>query len=133
MKNPFRDYSKYMAIEPYLLSNSVVVGANSTNTLTFTIDANYDYEWSGFFYKATGEFKFQPVIDQKQLFKNYVNNYGFAGRVNTTQIGMNLWYRFRVPFICSRNTTITLNLTDLSGSSNTIEFTFDGLKCLYNT
>lgn len=127
-----KDYSKYMSIEPYLLANSVVLTANGSNLMTFTIDANYDYEWFGFTYKATGEFKFQPVVDQKNLFKSFVNNYGFAGRVGSTQIGMSLWYRYKVPLICARNTTLTINITDLSGSSNTVEFTLDGVKCVYN-
>ncbi len=121
----------YLSKEPYIFSNNAVVSANSQASIVFSIDGSFDFEFFKFSYKSTGAFKIQFVNDTKVLFKNPVSNAVFAGLQGSTYIGVNLWHTFKVPYKVFKNTNLTAIITDISGSSNTVEIVLDGIKYLY--
>ena len=114
--------------EPYVYADTVIVGGNSTAQLIFTIDGSFDYDLFKFSYKSTGSFKIQIANQQKLLFKNPVSNSMFAGLEGSTARGLALWHTFKRPYRVFRNSTLTINLTDTSGSSNSVEIALDGVK-----
>lgn len=123
--------SNYISKEPFLQSGVVVVSANSSADITFSIDGSYDFEFFKFSYKSTGAFKIQFVNDVKSLFKNPISNAVFSGLEGSTMRGLNLWHTFKVPYKVFKNTNLIAKVTDISNSSNTIEIVIDGIKYVY--
>lgn len=131
MNRSQRSMENYISKEPHVDSQSVVVSANSVNTVSFNIEGNYDLEFFRFSYKSTGLFKIQFLVNQKKIFPNPVTSAVFSGYMNTSVLGQLLWHTFKTPLFVYRNTNLIASITDVSGSSNTVEIVIDGIKYLY--
>lgn len=138
---------KILRQEPYLLSGSVTISANSITQLILTISSNFDFLATRFSFKSISAtenviptFDIQLLRDTYQIFNEYIPNELFAGMmVNTASspdtrysVGIANWFKFEKPYLFEAKSNIIFNLRDTSGASNTVYVCVAGYKNIYS-
>lgn len=121
------DVTKYLrnirdkAIQNWLTHTAVVVGANSSTTLTITVPSQYDFHIFTLQSKQSGVY----TTEIRDAAGTYFNNKPLH---SSTIFGNgNLPYKLPYPYLLRRSSAIVFNISDLSGSSNTIQITLGGV------
>lgn len=121
------DVSKYLkniqdrAVQNWLTHTSVTVAANSSTTLTITVPSQYNFHIFTLQSKQTGVY----TTEIRDAAGTYFSNKPLH---SSTIFGNgNLPYKFPYPYLLRRSSAMVFNISDLSGSSNTIQITLGGV------
>ena len=121
------DVTKYLkniqdrAVQNWMTHASVTIGANSSTTLTITVPSQYDFHVFTLQSKQTGVY----TAEIRDAAGTYFNNKPLH---SSTIFGNgNLPYKLPYPYLLRRSSAMVFNISDLSGSSNTIQITLGGV------
>jgi hypothetical protein len=138
---------KILRQEPYILSGSIVVSANSVTQLIFQISSNFDFLATRFSFKSVSNseyviptFDLQLLRDTYQIFNDYIPCTMFAGMMINKfampnilySVGLANWFKFEKPYLFENKSSVIWNVRDTSGATNIIHIALAGYKNIYS-
>jgi hypothetical protein len=114
---------------PYVLTDSVTLSANSTGQLELPVGANEDFEGYEIFFTSTSTFNITAITNTSGVpftnadTTNVIPNTLFTSALDQrTNVGV-----LQIPINISGNDKLVIDLTDTSGSSNTVRVFIRGV------
>lgn len=117
---------------PFFFRLQVVLTANNTGQMSYTVSANEKVEIYSILQKATGAYDFQGISDSRGI--NYTNaspgsalDRDFFQNVGSSNRGL---MEFKDPIILEGGTILYFNVIDTSAAGNTVELMLVGKRIL---